>query len=170
MVAGKISGSAVDCVYLISLVSFANYFYNSLIISLLQTQIVMNKHQNWGMLIIRLALGLVFLAHGIQKFTDLAGVEGFFESVGIPAPGAMAVIVALVEALGGLAIIFGVGMRIAAALIAIVMVVAIVTVKFSAGFFGGYELDLVLLLVAIGLILAHPGEFAIQKPKMTGSV
>lgn len=122
------------------------------------------KH-NWGMLLIRVALGALFLAHGIQKFTDLSGVEGFFDSLGFPAPAALALLVALVETLGGLAIILGVGLKIAAALIAVVMVVAIVTVKFSQGFFGGYELDMVLLLVSIGLLLAHPGEFALMSAR-----
>ena len=66
---------------------------------------------NWGLVILRVVVGLVFALHGFQKLTEMgiSGVAGFFGSIGIPAAMLMAVIVTFVELLGGIALIVGVG-------------------------------------------------------------
>src|SRR3989441_13254337 len=64
--------------------------------------------------------------------------------VGIPWPFYAAVVVIAVEILGGLALILGLGTRLAGALLAIDMVVAIPAVRLAAGFVGGYEFELTL--------------------------
>lgn len=94
------------------------------------------------------------------------GVAGFLSSLGVPVPGLFAVIVTLVEFLGGLALILGLFTRIAAVLVAVDMVVAILTVHLPNGFFtnnSGYEFPLVLLAASVALAVAGAGEAALDK-------
>ena len=67
------------------------------------------SNQSWAFTIFRVAVGGVFLAHGIQKFFmyGLHGVAGAFASMGVPAPAVTSVLVAVVELLGGAALILG---------------------------------------------------------------
>ncbi|MBA3926002.1 DoxX family protein [Listeria rustica] len=105
----------------------------------------MNKY---GILIVRILLGGLMFLHGLQKFTNgIGGTVQFFDSLGIP--GFMAYIVASIELVGGLALVFGVLVPYVSALFVIVLAVAIVTVKFSSGFLGGYEPEFVLMVLAI---------------------
>ncbi len=117
-----------------------------------------------GITLFRLAVGTVFLAHGGQKLFvyHFAGVAQFFAHAGIPLPTLSAVVVTLVEFFGGLALIFGLGTRIAAALLAIDMIGAIVLVHAKHGFFlpTGFEYAFTMLLANIGLILTGPGALA----------
>ncbi|MBC1436069.1 DoxX family protein [Listeria rocourtiae] len=102
----------------------------------------------YGILIVRILLGGIVFLHGLQKFTGgIGGTVQFFDSLGIP--GFMAYIVAPLEIIGGLALIFGVLVPYASALIIGILSVAIVTVTFSKGFIGGYEFDFTLLVLAI---------------------
>ncbi|MBZ5750569.1 MULTISPECIES: DoxX family protein [Metabacillus] len=113
-----------------------------------------NKYE-WSTLLLRVVLGITFFVHGLVKFQG--GIEntvGWFDSIGIP--GFMAYVVALIELVGGVALIIGFGTKIVSALLAIVMLGAILKVKLAAGFLGngqmaGYELDLVLLVMAVFL-------------------
>lgn len=114
-----------------------------------------------GMLLIRLGLGLVFVAHGWGKFNDLSGTVGFFSGVGLPA--VIAYLVSAVELLGGMAMIAGVWTKWAGWLLAIVMAAAIILVKGKMGFVGGYELDLSLLFMALGVAFAGPGTYTIHR-------
>ncbi len=121
-----------------------------------------------GMLLIRIAVGVAFIIHGWAKVSNLAGTAGFFESIGLA--GFLAYIVALIEFVGGIALTVGVFTRISAALIALVMLGAIVTLKGKMGFLGGYELDFVLLFAALGLMFTGAGKYAISLPKKTAPV
>lgn len=72
----------------------------------------------------------------------------------------MAYVVAIIELVGGIALILGIGTRIVAILTALIMVGAIFTAKLSLGLLGvdgmaGYEIDLALLAMSIYLILAR---------------
>ena len=126
----------------------------------------MIKKNEIGATILRLILGSTFLVHGLAKFQG--GIEntvGFFESLGLP--GFTAYIVALIEIIGGLAMIVGIGIRIISILFAIVMAVAIVKVKLAAGFLGngqmaGYELELALLGVSLYLAIASKSLLALD--------
>ena len=117
----------------------------------------MVRKYEMGLLILRVVLGITFLIHGIAKFQmGLGNVAGWFESIGIL--GFLGYVVAFIELLGGIALILGIGTRIFSALIAIVMVGAIFTSKLSLGFIGevaaGYELDVVLLAMAVVLLIS----------------
>lgn len=120
----------------------------------------MFKKYEIGTLILRVVLGLTFFIHGLAKFQGgIGNTAGWFDSIGIP--GFMAYIVALIETVGGIAMILGLGTRVVSILFAIVLLGAILTVKLAAGFIGngqmaGYELDL--LLIAISIFLAINGS------------
>src|SRR5687767_7318707 len=121
----------------------------------------------WGMLVLRVVVGLTFFMHGQQKLFDngIDGVEGFFASQGIPAPGLAAVVVTLVETVGGLALVLGLFTRVFALLLAIDNLVATLVVHAENGFFAGnngIELTLLLLAANVALILAGPGALAVE--------
>lgn len=122
--------------------------------------------QNIGSTILRVVLGLIFAAHGLQKFQGgLSYTAGYFDSLGIP--GFMAYIVAIIELVGGIALIVGLGTRIVGALLAIIMVVAIFTAKLSVGFIGadglaGYEFDLALGAIALYFALAGASDYSLD--------
>ena len=112
----------------------------------------------WGVLPLRLVLGLVFVAHGAQKLFGfgLAGTAGFLGSLGVPLPTVAAAGLITVELLGGVALILGAWTRTVAALLAADMLVAILTVHLRGGFFvpDGVEFVLTLLggcLTLVGL-------------------
>ena len=95
------------------------------------------KQYAWGLLILRLALGFNFAMHGFQKFSG--GIENtsrWFDSLGLP--GILAYGVALLEVLGGFALMAGLFTRFLSVLYMIVMIVAIYKVRFVSGFLGGF--------------------------------
>mgnify|MGYP003579158245 FL=1 len=116
----------------------------------------MNK-QEIGTFLLRVMLGISFFLHGLSKFKGgLENTSGWFQSIGTP--GFMAYVVGMIELVGGIALIIGLGTRIISALLVFIMAGAIVYVKFPAGFMGngegsGYELDLVLMIIALHLVL-----------------
>ncbi len=122
--------------------------------------------QGWGITILRVVVGIVFLVHGQQKlFTyGFNGVAGLMGQLGIPFPMLSAVVVTLVEFLGGLALILGFFTRWAAALLAINMLVAMTVVHLRAGFFlpNGFEYALTLLAANLALTFAGSGRAALD--------
>lgn len=116
----------------------------------------MNRYAHLAPLMLRLALGAIFIVHGLPKLTGLEGTAQFFAQVGIPAPFVMALVVGVIELIGGALLLIGYQTRIAAALLALNMLGAIITVKFAAGFVNGWEFDAVLLAAALSLVLSGP--------------
>lgn len=117
------------------------------------------------LLLVRLVLGLTFLMHGLDKLDDLNGTEQFFDSLGIPAPAVMAPFVALLEVVGGIALIVGLLAPLFALALAGDMLVAALTQHVDKGFFvqdGGYELVLVLGIASLGILLAGAGRFSLD--------
>lgn len=126
-----------------------------------------NRLWPWGILLLRVVVGFAFFMHGQQKLFEMGigGVTGFFDSLGVPAAGLFAVIVSLVETIGGLALILGVLTRVAGVLLAIDMLVAMFVVHAPNGFFAGangVELVLVLGASATALALTGPGALALD--------
>ncbi|GAA3149175.1 DoxX family protein [Planomonospora alba] len=111
----------------------------------------------------RVAIGAIFLVHGWTKFSSgLSGTAGFFESVGIPLAGVAAPAVAVLEVVGGIALILGAALPVFGTLLALNMLGAILFVHGQAGFFadkGGYEF--VLALAAASLMIAFSGGGAL---------
>jgi putative oxidoreductase len=123
---------------------------------------------DYGLLIVRLALGVIFFAHGAQKVfgwfggPGLANTVGFFHGMGIPAP--LAYLASFTELLGGIAVLLGLLSRLAALGLAVNMLVAIFHVHLSNGFFAehkGFEFPLALLAMSLLLVLTGPGRLAI---------
>lgn len=127
----------------------------------------LNRWQGWGVTVLRLVVGIVFVAHGGQKLFvwGFDNVAGFMGKVGIPAPMLAAIVVTLVEFLGGLALVVGSFTRWAAALLAINMLGAIMTVHLKAGFFlpAGVEFALTLLAANVALVLLGSGEASVDR-------
>ena len=124
--------------------------------------------QACGLTILRITVGIVFLVHGYQKLFHMGfhGVAGFFAHAGIPLPMVSAVIVTLVEFVGGIMLVAGIGVRIAAALNAVDMTVAVLFVHLKHGFGaqnGGFEYPLTLLAATLCLALSGGGMFALKK-------
>ncbi|MGY3715870.1 DoxX family protein [Sutcliffiella cohnii] len=125
----------------------------------------MFKHEV-GAFILRITLGVLFFLHGLDKFQG--GIEntvGWFDSIGIP--GFMAYVVAIIELVGGLALIIGFGTKIISALFALVMIGAMIKVKFAVGIFGngqmaGYELDIAFLAMAVYLLINGSKLFSVH--------
>jgi putative oxidoreductase len=119
----------------------------------------------WGLLVLRLAVGAVFVMHGGQKIFVIGprNIAGFLGPMGFPLPMVWAIVLMLTEFLGGVALILGIFTRYAAALLAIVMLVAISVVHLKNGFFlpRGFEYTLVLLAANLALILSGPGALAL---------
>jgi putative oxidoreductase len=123
-----------------------------------------------GILVVRIALGVIFIAHGMQKCFGAfggPGIDGFSGSVkmlGFNPPLVWAWIAAGSELAGGLFTLFGVLPRMGAALIAMVMVVAITKVHGPKGFFlmqGGFEYAFLILMVCISLMITGAGRFSL---------
>lgn len=125
---------------------------------------------NLGLLIIRLIFGLSFARHGSEKLFGwfgghgIKGTAGFFESIGLKPGLPMAILAAVGETLGGLFFAAGIFMPVAAILIVGAMVVAIATVTGKNGFLitaGGYEYNLAIIAVAVGIYLTGPGAYVL---------
>lgn len=118
-----------------------------------------------GAVVLRVILGLTFFIHGLAKFQGgIGNTVGYFESLGIL--GFLAYIVAVIELIGGIMLILGIGTRIISGLFVVVMLGAIFSAKLSAGFLGdgqmpGYELELALLAMAIFLAIANSTSFSL---------
>lgn len=131
-------------------------------------------------LLLRVVVGLAFFFHGYQKvfIMGMEGVTGFFTSVGIPAAGLMAPLVAYGELLGGLALMLGLLTHWVAKLNILIMLGAIGFVHWGAvgGWFngygadGGYEYQLLLLAVNIYIMCVGSGRYSLdEKMKKTSS-
>jgi len=125
-----------------------------------------HRWQGWGITVLRLAVGVVFLAHGGQKLfvVGFGNVAAFMGKIGIPAPMLAAIVVTVVEFFGGLALVLGSFTRWAAALLAINMLVAIMAVHLKAGFFlpAGFEFALTLFAANVALVLLGSGEASVD--------
>ncbi|GAA4944972.1 putative oxidoreductase [Nonomuraea thailandensis] len=115
------------------------------------------------LLLARVAIGVIFLVHGYQKFATMgiAGTTKFFESVGIPLAGLAAPAVAVLEVAGGLALIVGVALPIVGTLLALDMLGAIAFVHGANGLAGDGGYEFVLALAAASLAVGFTGGGAL---------
>ncbi len=117
-------------------------------------------------LVLRLAVGAVFIVHGYSKVVDVAAFEGMLASISVPLPAFFAWVVTLVELLGGAALILGLLTHWAAKLIAIDMLVAILLIHWKNGFMvsgGGAEFALVLFAAAVALTITGAGKWSVDQ-------
>ncbi|MFC4565365.1 DoxX family protein [Nocardiopsis mangrovi] len=106
-------------------------------------------------LIARVAIGVIFIAHGWQKIqSGVAATGQGFASMGIPLPEIAAMFAIAVEFGGGIALVVGFALPVAGVLLAVQMAGAYVFAHFGTPLFvseGGYELVLALGTAALAL-------------------
>jgi putative oxidoreductase len=134
-----------------------------------------------GPLVLRLALGAVFVAHGAQKLFGISGGGGltgtaaFFAQIGLAPAYPLALFVGIVEFAGGLLLGAGAFTGIAAAVLSADMLVAFWTVHLASGFFlnwtqapgqgHGYEFNLVLIAALVSLMFTGPGTLSFDRAR-----
>ncbi|WP_179879741.1 DoxX family protein [Bacillus cereus] len=122
----------------------------------------MSNKNELSFFIIRLVLGLTFFAHGLGKFQDgIHNTENLFNSLGIF--DWLAYPVAILELVGGILVILGLGTRIISTLFSLLIAGAIITVKFDQGFIGGYEFDLLLLAVSLFFVVNNSQSISLDQ-------
>ena len=140
-------------------------------------EVLFNTYPSWSHLVVRLGLGIVFFAHGAQKTFGWFGGRGLSATVAgfrqMNIPPAAATLAALVECLGGLALIVGFLARPAALGLIVVILVAIVKVHARHGFFinfaqtpgkgHGFEFNLALIVMALSILIGGAGALSIDR-------
>jgi len=118
------------------------------------------KNNIWATIPLRIALAVLFIAHGASKlFGGLEGTAGFFDKIGIPLAFFFAVVVGIVEFGGGILLLLGLFTRYSAALLSIVMIVAILTAHLG----GGYELAMMGLGGSLALLFMGAGKCSLDE-------
>jgi len=136
---------------------------------------IFSPYSDWGLLILRLAMGIIFLVHGWPKLNPNspmkgpAGFGGFLKQMGVPLPTFFGWFVALLETVGAILLVLGLGTRILAILFAINMLVAIFVAKrrvmkvgFTAQQATGWEFDFALLAISLALLFTGAGSIALD--------
>ncbi|QPG05152.1 DoxX family protein [Salinimonas marina] len=130
-------------------------------------KLLLSTGNGFSPLVLRIPVGIIFIAHGAQKLFGwfggygLAGTAGWMDSIGLSPGFALALLAGSAEFFGGLALIAGLLTRPAAAALSITMLVAIFSVHFEQGLFmsnNGYEFALALLGASVSLLLSGAGN------------
>ena len=112
-----------------------------------------------ALLVLRLALGAVFIVHGGQKLLIMgpSGTGGMLMQMNIPAAGVIGPILSIVEPLAGVGVLLGLFTRLAGFTIACDLLGAILTFHIHHGFFVPMGIEFVMMNCAAGLALAILG-------------
>ncbi|WP_216850090.1 DoxX family protein [Granulicella sp. L46] len=129
-----------------------------------------SRRLSWGILLIRILVGWVFLSEGIQKFLFPAALgTGRFAKLGIPWPQYFAPFVGVVEIACGTLLILGLFISLASVFLLIVIAVAIATTKFpmllKQGFWATLHearADFSMLFGLIAILLMGAGMFSLD--------
>ncbi len=139
--------------------------------STLMRQMV-STNTSFGQLALRVPVGVIMIAHGAQKLFGwfggygLEGTGQWMASIGLNPGYLMALLAGGAEFFGGLALVVGLFVRPAAAVLAFTMAVAIFAVHFDKGLFlsnGGYEYGLALLAATIALAISGAGRASVDR-------
>lgn len=129
----------------------------------------MNSTTSAAILISRVILGVVLIAHGWQKFSEwgISGTADSFAAMGVPAASVAAVVAAVIELVGGILLIAGLFTRIVGALVVLNMIGAgIFASHFTSGILvsdGGWELVGVIAAAALLLVGVGAGAFSLDR-------
>ena len=134
-------------------------------------QRVESELQQWGLVPLRVVVGVVFLMHGAQKLFvfGLAGTADIMGKLGIPLSPLAAAIVIAAELLGGLAIIAGIFTRWAGIVLAFEMLVAIPVARLKGGFFAPYGFEFEFTLLGACLTFAALGSGGVSLDRILGA-
>lgn len=125
---------------------------------------------DWALLIARLIVGIIFMAHGSQKLLGAFGGPGLSAVVQMMGP--LGYLVTIGEFFGGLGLIAGFLSRFSAASIIVIMLGAIAMVHGKIGFFmnwtgnqpgEGFEYHLLAIGILLTILIAGPGRFALAR-------
>lgn len=125
--------------------------------------------RNVALLLLRFALGGVFLFHGVQKLMGMDGTIMFFGTIGFAAW--VAWLVAISETAVGIMMILGIFTNVAAWVIIAILLVAIFKVHLANGFWvmnSGYEYQLFMILTALAVAHLGHGEYAVCRCSAKG--
>jgi putative oxidoreductase len=120
----------------------------------------------WPVLILRLALGIIFLAHGWPKLRDLKQTAKNFDGMGFK-PGALfGTTAAFLECIGGIGLIIGLFTSFFAGLFVLEFAVILVW-KWAKGMSlqgpNGWELDMLILAAVIALFALGGGAYSLDR-------
>lgn len=125
---------------------------------------------DWAILILRLGLGFMFMAHGLQMAFGMFGGPGvvgfskFLTDLGFTPAIFWSYLAAYTTLVGGLFLMVGIFTRAAAFLLMLFIMVAAIKVHLTKGFFlqaGGFEYNFVIACVCLALIISGGGKFKI---------
>jgi len=117
----------------------------------------------YGILVLRVVLAVILIAHGIPKIRRFAEAAEQFRSLGVRPARALVGVAALIEVGGGLCLLLGFFTQFAALLIALQFLFIVLYVKRHARtLVGGYELDLLLFAGALALVTLGAGTWSID--------
>ncbi|MGH9506631.1 MAG: DoxX family protein [Terriglobales bacterium] len=122
-----------------------------------------------GLLLLRAAVGVVFLWHGSEKLSHLAAWQGNFVHMGFP--GYFAYISGSLETLGGALLILGLFARLFGLLLAGEMLIALIRVHWPSGPLtdvGHYQLPMLLSAGAFAVLVLGPGSLAVDRLRGRG--
>jgi putative oxidoreductase len=130
-----------------------------------------SRHGDYALLLLRVIIGIVFVAHGYPLWSRLGSLASYLDSLGIPSPRLLAPVLAFVETFGGLAMILGVFTRYAGLALAATMTVSTLLVKTHIGLIApmdrpgppGAELDLTLLAASLVIATVGPGALSVSR-------
>jgi putative oxidoreductase len=121
-----------------------------------------SNNTDLALLLLRVVIGVVFIAHGWQKLfiLGLGGVAKAFTDMGVPFPAITGPAVGVIEIVAGVAIILGFSTRLASLGLACDVLAAIILVHAKNGFFVPMGIEFVMSLLAVVLALAIGGAGA----------
>lgn len=128
-----------------------------------------------SLLVMRVIVGVIFVAHGAQKLFGVWGGHGLMATVEAMGP-FLGYSVTIGEFFGGLGLIVGFLTRFSSAALIVIMLGAIVTVHGANGFFlsnSGFEYNLALIGLLVPILLIGPGRYSLGRclplPKRPGT-
>ena len=129
----------------------------------------LSKYASFAPIILRVILGALLFWHGIDKFdTGMGNVSDAFEGWGVPLPGLTAPLTAVLEIVGGAALVVGAFTRVAAGLLSLVLIGALLFVKLEGSLLGGgSETDFAYLAGLLALVLLGPGRLSVDEATKT---
>lgn len=123
-------------------------------------------YEDYGLLAIRIALGLILVSHGWPKLRSISVAADMMREMGFRPARVWATVVGSVEFFGGLLIIFGLFTQVAALVLAAEFVVIVARKRFGGGAtrgLRGYEFELLILAASVLLTTVGGGSASLDE-------